>query len=113
MAVRPTFKPQVHIFPEWEKVQCSGVLTCLSSQTSSRLSWERHADKRDFQPGILAVDVFCWRNFLTRLCGLQIGLDVTHCLLSPGDEVGAKDCLLTRLDPVEWDSTMTSIECFK
>jgi hypothetical protein len=43
--------------------------------------------------------------FLTRLCSLQIDLDATHYLLAPDDEVGAKNCLLNRLNPVQQGST--------
>jgi hypothetical protein len=57
-------QPRVHIFPGWEKVQCSWVLICLSSQTFSRLSSVKHVGRHGRQPQTPMVDIFCWHSFL-------------------------------------------------
>jgi hypothetical protein len=96
-AVSPAYKSCVRIFLGWGKVQCTRVVTCLLSQTSSCISSVKYVDRRDFQRRTPMVDVFDGIAFLMWLCSLQIVLDATNGLLGHSDGIRAKDCFLIRL----------------
>jgi hypothetical protein len=51
--------------------------------------------------------------FLLGLGSFQVGLDAEDYLLGLSDMVGAQDCPLARLNPVQRCTTPVTIRCFK
>jgi hypothetical protein len=112
MVVCPTCMPWVHIFPRWERVQCSGSLIYLSTQIFSRLSYVIQGGKHDLQLQTQVVNVSCLHNSPIAIWLRSSWLGYRTVSLASVMRSGQR-LLSPRLDLVEEGSTTMFVECFK